>query len=196
VGNNPFGGLFAKGGNGTFQSEFIRQVATLAADTIPRISMTTPNVDNAGQSDESDSSNDYACQAGEGEGAGDFMCFSNPPKNTSLMEAIQAQLTKLGKTKLTPLDILQRATTQSCAGCHQLSPGTSLGGGLTWPLSEAGGFTQINEEGEQSPALTGTFLPFRSTVLTNFINANCNGEAVEEGDGTMNVGGGAANSSN
>jgi hypothetical protein len=194
VGNNPFGGLFAKGGNATFQSEFISQVKALSVDTIPLISMTTPNVDNAGQSDESDSSNDYACLAGEGKGVGDFFCNSNP-SNTSLVKAIQAELTKLGKTKLTPLDILQRATTQSCAGCHQLSPGTALGGGLTWPQSE--GFTQINEEGQQSLALTGTFLPFRSTVLTSFIDKHCSGAADDdEADGATTVAGTQVGSSN
>jgi hypothetical protein len=195
VTNNPFGELFAKGGNATFQKEFISQVKSLAADTIPLISMTTPNVDNAGQSNEQDDTNDYACLAGLGVAEGDFSCPNPlPAKNTSLSTAIQDELTKLKITNLTPDDIVQRATTQSCAGCHENSPGTKLGGGLTWPQSE--GFTQVNEQGFQSPALSQVFLPFRSKVLTTFINDNCSGASSTTGDGTTTVGGQLANSAN
>jgi hypothetical protein len=193
VKNNPFGGRFLKGGNATFQKEFVSQVKSLAADSIPLISMTTPDVDNAGQSSEQDDTNDYACQAGLGSAVGSF-CSPSNPKNTSLSDAIQAELTKLGST-LTPEDIVQRATTQSCAGCHQLSPGTALGGGLTWPASEV--FTQVNEQGLQSVALTKHFLPFRSTVLTTFIDKHCPGSTPEDdGDGTTTVGGQASGSAN
>jgi hypothetical protein len=202
VKNNPFGPLFDKnGGSASFQKEFITQVQSLAGTTIPLIGMSTPNVDNAGQSTESGdtSQNDYACQAGLGNAQGDFACSGNP-ENTSLSNAIQKELTRIGNTILTPEDIVQRATTQSCAGCHQLSPGTNLGGGLTWPQSN--GFTQVSEEqgpGHQSQALTTDFLPFRSTVLTNFINANCGvtqGSGEAEGDGTVTVGGGVVGSAN
>jgi hypothetical protein len=190
--NNPFGALFQKGEGAKFQAEFISQVKALSANSIPLISMTTPNVDNAGQSSEQDDTNDYACQSGLGSAEGSF-CSPKNPKNTSLSDAIQTELTKL-KSSLTPEDIVQRATTQSCAGCHQLSPGTKLGGGLTWPASE--GFTQVDEQGFQSTALTQFFLPFRSKVLTKFIDANCGGAEAESGDGTTTVGGQQANSSN
>jgi hypothetical protein len=204
VKNNPFGELFAKGGDGTFQTqaaafqnEFISQVQSLAADTIPAISMTTPIADNAGQSNEVDGTDDYSCQAGFALAKGDGLC-SQPAKNTSLSDAIQTKLTALKITNLTPEDILQRATTQSCAGCHQFSPGTNLGGGLTWPASE--GFTHVNEKGQISAALIGSFLPARSKTLTTFINANC---GVTSGDGATpsadtvdNVGGGLVGTSN
>jgi hypothetical protein len=217
VKDNPFGGLFASGAGAAFQKQFIGQVKALSADSLALISMTTPNVDNAGQSSEQDDTNDYACQAGLGAAAGDPSCpgGTEPPppsggmggqadaspspqaaiaKNTALSNAIQAELTKLGST-LTPLDIVQRATTQSCAGCHQVSPGTDVGGGLTWPASE--GFTQVDEQGQQSAALAQVFLPFRKSVLTSFIDQHCTGgAAVADGDGTTTVGGqqtGAAN---
>jgi hypothetical protein len=193
--NNPFGGLFQNGAGANFQTEFIGQVKSLSATTIPLISMKTPNVDNGGQSSEQDDTNDYACQAGAGNAAGDFSC-SKEAKNTTLESAIQTQLTALGNTTLTPTDIIQRATTQSCAGCHQLSPGTSLGGGLTWPASE--GFTQVNEEGAQSSALTNFFLPFRSSVLTKFINKHCSGGGEDAGAESEDetVGGQAVGSAN
>lgn len=196
VKNNPFGGLFQTSGDANgFQAEFIKQVKSLASSNINLIGMKTPNVDNAGQSSEQDDTNDYSCNAGFTRASGDFLCGSFS-QNTSLASAIQTELTAIGST-LTPTDILQRATTQSCAGCHELSPGTSLGGGLTWPQSE--GFTQVNESGFQSVALTGTFLPFRSKVLTRFIDNHCGadgGAALAEGDGTTTVGGQVSGSSN
>jgi hypothetical protein len=202
VKNNPFGGLFDQGEGASFQKEFIKQVATLAGSTIPSISMSTPLADCGGQSTENvdTTQNDYACQAGLGHAAGDPTC-SGFSENTSLSNAIAAELTKLDITGLTPEDIVQRATTQSCAGCHQLSPGTNLGGGLTWPASN--GFVQVDEQnvdgkglGHQSPALVDDFLPFRSGVLTNFINSQCGGADggadggdEPEGNGSQTVGG-------
>ncbi len=60
VANNPFPGLFAPVGDGgpgdgsqAFQTEFLSQVKALAATSIPVISMSTPNADNAGLSEES-----------------------------------------------------------------------------------------------------------------------------------------------
>jgi len=84
--------------------------------------------------------------------------------------AIQAKLTALGST-LTTNNVLDRATTQTCAGCHQTSVGVPLGGGLTWPGSN--GFTHIDGAKTLSPALTGVFLPRRKAVLEAFINARC-----------------------
>jgi hypothetical protein len=76
-----------------------------------------------------------------------------------------------------------------------VSPGTDLGGGLTWPGTL--GFVHINENGLLSPALTGTFLPFRKNVLENFINANCAPTpSAEPDDPELTIGGspvGAAN---
>jgi hypothetical protein len=170
--DNPFGNLFALLGDGgpdagaAFQNEFISQVQALGAPTVPAISMSTPNQYNSGQSDETNNSNDYGCLAGLGGTPGCTIGGGEPPPNTHLSNAIQAELNHLGST-LTPDNILQRATTQSCAGCHELSPGVNLGGGLTWP--ESNGFTQIDEDGNQSPALTTVFVPFRAGVLTNFI---------------------------
>ena len=66
----------------------------------------------------------------------------------------------------------------SCAGCHQLSNGKNLGGGVTWPASF--GFahvTEVNRESSAdglrfriSPALTNVFLPHRKAVLEAFLN--------------------------
>jgi hypothetical protein len=182
VANNPFADLFAPDGGTltTFQQEFLSQVPTLAAATIPVIAMTTPDIDNGGESDESGLQlQDYLTAA-----AG----------NTALTTAIQGALDKLD-SGLTPNNILNRATTQSCAGCHELSPGTNLGGGLTWP--DSNGFVQVEETGQQSPALVQSFLPFRSSVLTKFISRHCGGASEgDDGDGTQTVGGGAVGAAN
>lgn len=88
--------------------------------------------------------------------------------SSSLRSAIAAELTRLGST-LTVNQTLDRATTQTCAGCHQVSNNRALGGGLVWPSSL--GFVHIDESGRLSPALTNVFLPHRLAVLEDFITA-------------------------
>jgi hypothetical protein len=193
VQDNPFGALFnvpteSDGGAQAFQTEFLKQVASLAATNANLVSMTTPNVDNAGSSDEQDQTNDYAVQAGFKDG--EF------PTNKALETNLQTALTKLGSS-LTPENILDRATSQSCAGCHQLSPGVNMGGpdgGFDWPRSN--GFTQVQSSGAQSPALTGTFLPFRKQVLTSFLEGLCTGADAGAGDPEHTVGGQLVGASN
>lgn len=109
-------------------------------------------------------------------------------------DAIRQKLVSIGST-LTVNNILDRATTQTCAGCHEVSNGAPLGGGLTWPSTN--GFVHVDEQSALSPALTTTFLPRRKVVLERFINDRCDGStpaaAAMEG---MTVGGspeGAAN---
>jgi hypothetical protein len=168
VTNNPFGGLFRTGGGSdpTFEAQFPSQVAALAKGTIPGISMITPQQDNGGESDESGSPTQFQNYLSAASG------------NTALLDNIQTALTKIS-SKLTPTDILNRATTQSCAGCHELSAGTSLGGKLTWPASN--GFVQVEESnGQQSIALANFFLPFRAQVLTSFIDKHCSDAGDDE----------------
>jgi hypothetical protein len=185
VRENPFGGLFSTSTSGsTFQTAFLSQVKALSADSVPGISISMRVADNAGESDEQDVSNNYELQAQD---------------NSQLLSAVTSQIQKLKLSDLTADNILNRATTQSCAGCHELTNNVNIGGpdgGLVWPSSN--GFTQISEAAQLSPALTTQFLPFRSNTLVNFITANCNGTAdagqVEE-DG-FTLGGSAVDSPN
>jgi hypothetical protein len=177
VQTNPFGGLFngTTSQDETAQTAFLAQVSPLAARSIPAITMTTPNVDNAGESDEQDSSNDYFAQASA---------------NKAFLSKITAQLKTLKRTDLTAENILDRATTQSCAGCHQVAVGRSLGDGLVWPFSN--GFTQVDERSDLSPALTGSFLPARATVLVDFIDTENHCKIPDAGtDSGQDSGGGA-----
>jgi len=88
----------------------------------------------------------------------------------AMRTAIQTKLTQLA-SPLTVDNVLNRATTQTCAGCHLFSGGTPLGGGLTWPGSL--GFVHVDEGSRLSPALTTQFLPRRKAVLEKFINDRC-----------------------
>ena len=155
---NPFGGLFGgtDAASVAFQTNFLTHVKGLTAKTVPGIAFTNPVADNAGESDEQDQSNDYAFQG---------------RNNTAFLSQITAKLAQLKRTDLTATNVLDRATTQSCAGCHELSNNKNLGASLTWPSSN--GFTQIDERSTLSPALKNFFLPARATVLVNFINSQC-----------------------
>jgi hypothetical protein len=90
--------------------------------------------------------------------------------SVSVKAAIQQKLTALGST-LTPTNVLDRATTQTCAGCHEFSVGADLGGGVAWPPTNR--FTHIDEGKQLSPALVTVFLPRRRAVLESFINTRC-----------------------
>ena len=103
--------------------------------------------------------------------------------------------TKITNPNLNPDNILDRATTQTCAGCHELSafgPHSQLGDTVTWPASL--GFVQVDESSHLSPALTDVFLPHRGDVLTQFLRGQCGGGAVTD-DGT-NLSGGAIDAPN
>jgi hypothetical protein len=83
---------------------------------------------------------------------------------------IADKLASMGSS-LTVTDVLNRATTQTCAGCHQRSNNVDLGRGMRWPASLE--FVHIDENSRLSPALTTTFLPHRRDVLESFINLRC-----------------------
>ncbi|MFP2907118.1 hypothetical protein ACLESD_19125 [Pyxidicoccus sp. 3LFB2] len=175
VKTNPGGTLFNPGSAHAeafnFQnSAFPAQVPRLAVNDLNLFTMFTSDIHNSGQSDAQHvTENRYVTQFGV---AASFF-RSN----------IQTQLTAIGST-LTPDHIVARAQAQSCAGCHQLSNGADLGGGLIWPFSQR--FTHVSEATEVGPdgarhrisqALTNVFIPHRKAVFETFINASC-GDAV------------------
>ncbi len=181
---NPAEELFAgtHARSSTFLAAFVNQVPALIRTTVPTIGLATANVFN------------------------EFESISMPGTETvryrarasaATRAAIQQKLTALGST-LTPANVLDRATTQTCAGCHQTSVGVALGGGLVWPSSN--GFTHIDGAKTLSPALTAVFLPRRKAVLEAFINARCTATrsqgTVLASDPSLTIGGspvGAAN---
>jgi hypothetical protein len=167
---NPFGPLFhpaaAHANAPAFQQHFVTQVAELAAPGLLAFGYVVPDVFNSGQSQATSSTaeSNYVANLGEAPSA--------------FRGAIEAALAPLG-TDLTATDVVRRAQVLSCAGCHRLSNGAPLGGGLVWPPSL--GFTHITERQTEidadgvtryvvSEALTTTLLPRRKQVLEDFLD--------------------------
>lgn len=139
-----------------FRGAFPAQVRRLAATTIPTIAMSINNNHNEFESVSQALNVEYRTKA-----------------NAAMRTAIQTELTRIG-SRLSVNNILDRATTQTCAGCHQVSSDRALGGGLTWPGTL--GFVHIDEASNLSPALTNFFLPRRLQVLEAFITAREGGQ--------------------
>lgn len=183
--NNPANTLFEGTAerSGAFRTAFRRQVGALSSSDPATIGMFTARpyltAESVSQPDgrAGETSVRYASLAG-----------------TKITTAVNAELVKR-KSSLTATNIFDRATTQTCAGCHQLSNNADLGNNVRWPQSL--GFVHVDEQRNLSPALTTTFLPHRLTVLEKFINKNC-GQAKRQADvdDGLTVGGapvGAAN---
>ncbi|MEZ4401108.1 MAG: hypothetical protein R3B06_13875 [Kofleriaceae bacterium] len=152
---NPGDELFAGGHrqSPSFQSQFVAQVPRLLGTNVNALSIAP-----AEQFDEYESVSSRA------------EVLYDRVTEGSFRAAIANRLGALASF-LTPTDVLNRASTQTCAGCHQQTNNLPLGGGMVWPPSLE--FTHIDENLRLSPALTQQFLPHRQRVLENFINARC-----------------------
>jgi hypothetical protein len=165
--DNPFGPLFdpALGGSQAeaFRAWFPGAIGGLLGPDLDGLHFSTPDVFNSGQSLSSASiESAFAFQLG--------------PLPGPLRAAVQARLDAAG-SPLTVDDVVQRAQTQSCAGCHAISDFAPLGGGLRWPPSL--GFVHVSERFVEqgpagtrfvlSPALPEVFLPRRLAVLRAFV---------------------------
>ncbi len=155
VKDNPGEELFTGGHpkSASFRSQFVAQVSRLTGASVNALSIAP-----------ADQFNEYESVSSRAEVNYNQFAFEPMPSE------LQAKLRQLG-SPLTPADILNRATTQTCAGCHQQSSNVPLGGGLVWPASLE--FTHIDENHRLSPALTTAFLPRRRIILEAFINARC-----------------------
>jgi hypothetical protein len=166
---NPYGELFNPASThplaAEFQNHFVTQVSSLAVNNVNTFNYTVPDKFNSGQSvPEQDVPNNY------------FVMFTISVAGPSTFRNnIQAQLTSMGST-LTPENIISRAQTLSCGGCHQ-RPGDMIGGGLT--MQSSFDFTHSTEFQEPGPdgtrfrvsdTLTANFLPHREQVLESFLN--------------------------
>ncbi|MEO7109709.1 MAG: hypothetical protein ABI183_04640, partial [Polyangiaceae bacterium] len=160
-----------------FQEAFLEQVPSLSASSPNLIAMTTALQFNAGQSREQTFTDQYE--------------HANP--SAAFLNQIQASIPPAAG--LTAPDILARADTQSCQGCHVGEGGKNLGGGVTWPAND-NGFVQITESSRLSSALTGTFLPFRKQVLESFLTAECLPHTLSAGDPTTTIAGGKVGAAN
>ncbi len=141
----------------SFQTAFVGQVQRLTATNVNGLAMSTASnfneLESVSQPTVAPAPVRYDVNAG-----------------ASIRSAIASRLTALNSS-LTANQVLVRATTQTCAGCHQVANNLALGGNLRWPSSL--GFVHIDESRRLSPALTTTFLPRRVQILEAFINARC-----------------------
>jgi hypothetical protein len=178
VKNNPFGDLFSDSSGhpraAEFQAFFATPevVAALGAGDLNAIAISTSELDNAGQSTSQGTENDYRAH------------FA-PEGTFALMIQDAIDVAAMGDPSiaaLRPRDIVERAGSMSCAGCHQLSNNDRLGDGLVWPPSFV--FTHVSETDRRpcepdapaqgqyfvtSPALDGTFLPGRRQIMQQFL---------------------------
>jgi hypothetical protein len=169
VGANPFPPLFNERAASPdpraadFLASFAEQTQNLITDEVNLITLTTDESFNAGQSTSSNIEDDYVAQAIAG---------LSPEGRSELTTSIRAELTRLGREHVSTLDVVQRAMTQSCAGCHMLARNAPLSddgrSGPFWPDVRPDGFVHIDEHGFLSPALWCSFLPFRRNVLEAF----------------------------
>ncbi len=170
VKNNPFGPLFdvnfSDPRTASFQSSFISEISSLSAQDADLVVMNTSDMFNSGESNSTGTDNEYRFHLGTG-------------PNT-FTTAIDAELANIGRTDLTATNVADRATTQSCGGCHQLSSGIGLGGlengqPFVWPAHPSPfTFVHVSETSALSPALTNVFLPHRKQVLESFLStASC-----------------------
>ncbi len=163
---NPYGLLFSETSTYTkqaaFKDVFVEQVGSLAANQLMAISMNIPDEFNSAQSQAS--------------GSTETNYWTNFEDGGSFADRLLDRIEEAG-LDLEPVDIVARAQTQTCAGCHRISNRVDLGGGLTWPASL--GFTHITETEPEtvdgivrfriSEALATTFLPHRKNVMSEFL---------------------------
>jgi hypothetical protein len=172
VATNPPASLFdetiAQPLGSSFRSDFLGQLASLSNGDIDFISMETAGKFDDGESEE----------GGPGATVPAPMDYANAFKNSPTFKAAIEGKLPSGST-LTPDNIVSRAQTQTCAGCHHISVNANLGGGLVWPSTLPPTFTHEQlanpEAGPDGPryqisdALKNVFLPFRKHVIETFL---------------------------
>ena len=171
VATNPPASLFDETMNQPlgpgFRADFVNQVASLSNPDLNFIAMSTASQFDDGESIEGG-------PGGQPTAMEYAPAFANSP---NFKAVIQAKLSSA--STLTPDNVIARAQTQTCAGCHHLSLNANLGGGLTWPATLVFTHEQLappldttGPDGlryQISPALQNVFLPFRKHVIETFL---------------------------
>jgi hypothetical protein len=161
-----------------FRNQFTSMaVQSLGAPSVASVRMAISNNFTAGES----------AIAGPAQ-AGDWGRVTSGGDSAPFLAALDQQINafQLGKVcppedPLTARSILDRASMQTCAGCHApthtLGPARKIGCGLLWPDSL--GEVHIDEQGTLSPALTEVLLPRRAQVLATYLQG-CDPQAIQE----------------
>ncbi|HVR44380.1 MAG TPA: hypothetical protein VMS56_13160 [Thermoanaerobaculia bacterium] len=153
-----------------FRKEFLRQVESLSIRDVNGYFMNIPSEYLLAESDPG--SGEYALFYGIAFTVGRFSA-----EGRKFHEDIQAELNRIG-SPLKPLDLVSRAETQTCVGCHFVAG--PIGAGEVFPRSLFG-FEHlseiIREPGEAgprfsiSPAMRDVFIPHRMEILRQFLSA-------------------------
>jgi hypothetical protein len=171
--NFPFGLLFDASKNlplsQSFQDTFVEQVPNLAVHDVNEYFMDIPRQFLMAESDPVDSQPVFLIEQAFKNGRAINPAFNN---------RIQDRLTSIGST-LTPDQILARAATQTCIGCHIVSG--PVGEGVIFPRSfdslqhVTDNFREPGELGMPrwgiSGAMTDVFIPHRMKILLDFLNS-------------------------
>ncbi|MGV3625148.1 MAG: hypothetical protein ACO1OB_30290 [Archangium sp.] len=164
---NPNGFLWSESADPlatAFQGNVVTQVGALASTDLNGISYGVAEQFNDSRADSQTGTARDNYVSAYGPGPGTF--------HTNLSAAA-------GGVGLTDTQVVRRALTQSCAGCHEpggfgLTGPNALGLSMSWP--NALGFVHISENPgpggvhQLSPALTNVFLPARAQHLVNRMN--------------------------
>jgi hypothetical protein len=172
--NLPFSPLFDATANlpkgKAFRDAFVSQVQNLAIRDVNLYFMQIPRDFLQVESNALDSEATFAFDV-------PFSRGRAIPEGVEFRNRIQAELTRIGST-LTPEQIILRAETQDCVGCHFL--GAPVGEGVVFPRS-IDAIQQVTEDqpetGEFGPnsrfrissAMTDVFIPHRMKILTDFL---------------------------
>lgn len=95
------------------------------------------------------------------------------PKGQAFEAEVAAELQRLGST-ITPTQVVDRAETRNCVGCHFGGPGLEVGEDVTFPPA-LDSMSHVSEQGAtatdytMSPALKNVFLPHRMRILRDFL---------------------------
>lgn len=109
--------------------------------------------------------------------AGESVSQAGPNANDYLADAVfDATIAGALVVPVSSVDAVERTTTQSCGGCHELSNvddlGSTTGGpNVVWPASLK--FVHVDEDSNLSPALLTEFLPHRQSVMSAFLATTC-----------------------
>ncbi len=163
----------------SFRREFARQVASLSIPDVNRYTMQIARSYSVGDVGTSAPRFNYQLP---------FRRARQTPAGRKFRELIADELRKAG-SPLMPEDVIGRAETQNCAGCHG-KPG-HVGGDLMFPNAleqgeHIGVQTHSPEENARlSPALQNVFLPYRIRVLRQYLHdiaQSQNGESLSRNE--------------
>jgi hypothetical protein len=182
VKNNPLPELFDSSTTTPlaldFRSQFTgMQIQSLGAKSVARVRMAISNNFTTGESAISGPAQaNYWGRVTSGGDSAAFLADLNQQINASQVGSACPP-----EDPLTARSILDRASTQTCAGCHAptqfLGFERKIGCGLIWPNSL--GEVHIDEQGTLSPALTQVLLPRRAKVLATYLQG-CDAQAIQE----------------